>query len=85
MPTAIPVTPVSMNYASVVFVFFASISVVWYVISGRKNFTGPPVAADEVEHDGTTLDGGNVGRILTNGGNGFVGTQEGKTHSDPPK
>lgn len=41
MPTAIPVTASSMNYASVVFMGFFSISAVWYAIYGRKHFTGP--------------------------------------------
>jgi hypothetical protein len=31
-----------MNYASVVFVGFALIALGWYIISGRKNFRGPP-------------------------------------------
>ena len=43
MPTAIPVTPSSMNYASVLFVFFAGVSVLWYAVWGRKHFTGPRV------------------------------------------
>ncbi|CAF1661341.1 unnamed protein product [Rotaria magnacalcarata] len=43
MPTVIPVTPSSMNYASVLFVFFGGVSVLWYVINGRKHFTGPHV------------------------------------------
>lgn len=51
MPTAIPVTPVSMNYASVVFMGFASISVIWYIIKGRKHFTGPPVPVDVTRED----------------------------------
>ncbi len=45
MPTAIPVTFSSMNYASVLFVFFAGVSVLWYVVWGRKYFTGPPVSS----------------------------------------
>ena len=36
MPTALPVTAVSMNYASVVFVGFMAISGVWYVVYARK-------------------------------------------------
>lgn len=36
MPTAIPVTPVSMNYAIVVFVGFMAISAAWYLIHARK-------------------------------------------------
>lgn len=46
MPVALPVTPTSMNYASVVFAAFASISVLWYFIRGRKSFSGPPVQSD---------------------------------------
>ncbi|KIV86539.1 hypothetical protein PV11_02142 [Exophiala sideris] len=48
MPTALPVTPSSMNYASVVFTFFAAVSVVWYLVYARKYFTGPPIADIEV-------------------------------------
>ncbi|KAJ5946710.1 hypothetical protein N7454_003549 [Penicillium verhagenii] len=44
MPTALPVTPVSMNYASVVFVGFMAISAVWYVVYARKNYKGPPAS-----------------------------------------
>lgn len=46
MPVSLPVTPQTMNYASVVFAGFASISVIWYFIRGRKEFSGPPVEAD---------------------------------------
>ncbi|TKA58994.1 hypothetical protein B0A49_11850 [Cryomyces minteri] len=46
MPVALPVQPATMNYASVVFAGFASISVVWYFVRGRKSFTGPPVPKD---------------------------------------
>ena len=46
MPVSIPVEASSMNYASVVFAGFATISVAWYFIRGRKDFTGPPVPAD---------------------------------------
>jgi amino acid transporter len=44
MPTAIPVSPSSMNYASVLFVFSAVVSLIWYIIQGRKHFTGPPIS-----------------------------------------
>ena len=37
MPTALPVTEVSMNYASVVLVGLVGLSMVWYAISGRKS------------------------------------------------
>ncbi|CAG8957406.1 hypothetical protein HYFRA_00011387 [Hymenoscyphus fraxineus] len=64
MPTAIPVTPVTMNYASVVFMAFASISLVWYIVRGRKTFTGPPVPVDvEAENEGVVV--GGLGRITT--------------------
>ncbi|EYE92003.1 putative amino acid permease [Aspergillus ruber CBS 135680] len=42
MPTAIPVSRDSMNYAVVVFVGIIIISAVWYIISGHKNYHGPP-------------------------------------------
>ena len=47
MPTSIPVTPSTMNYASVLFLFFAGISLIWYFIWGRKHFTGPPVSLNQ--------------------------------------
>jgi amino acid transporter len=46
MPAVIPVTKVSMNYASVVFVGFGVISAVWYLINGRFHYTGPPIPED---------------------------------------
>ncbi|EEP75570.1 conserved hypothetical protein [Uncinocarpus reesii 1704] len=42
MPAALPVTAASMTYASVVFVGFLLISVVWYFVYARKSFKGPP-------------------------------------------
>lgn len=36
MPTALPVTRVSMNYASVVFVGFMTIAAIWYAVYARK-------------------------------------------------
>lgn len=46
MPVSLPVDATTMNYASVVFAGFASISVVWYFVRGRKEFKGPPVVQD---------------------------------------
>ncbi|KAI0043367.1 hypothetical protein FA95DRAFT_1584135 [Auriscalpium vulgare] len=46
MPTALPATADSMNYASVVFVGFALFSAVWYWIDGRHHYVGPPVPQD---------------------------------------
>ena len=44
MPVAVDgLTPTNMNYASVVFAAFASISVFWYFVWGRRNFSGPAV------------------------------------------
>ena len=43
MPVTLPVDTSSMNYASVLLVGFATISLVYYFAHGRKNFTGPPV------------------------------------------
>jgi len=41
-PTYLPVTLTNMNYAAVVFVGFAAIAMVWYLIYGRKHYSGPP-------------------------------------------
>ncbi|CAG5154040.1 uncharacterized protein ALTATR162_LOCUS3437 [Alternaria atra] len=46
MPVSLPVEAATMNYASVVFAGFAAISVGWYFIRGRKEFSGPPVPTD---------------------------------------
>ena len=42
MPGALPVTPVSMNYASVVWVGFGVMAGTWYLIHARKVYKGPP-------------------------------------------
>ncbi|KAL4071524.1 amino acid/polyamine transporter I [Scleroderma yunnanense] len=49
MPAVVPVTRVTMNYASVVFVAFGAISGVWYMIHGRYHYTGPPVPEDTAD------------------------------------
>ena len=46
-----------MNYASVVFAGFATISVVWYFAYARRHFTGPPVMADLVDEVGSDSPG----------------------------
>ncbi|KAI1918339.1 hypothetical protein LOZ58_002055 [Ophidiomyces ophidiicola] len=51
MPVSLPVTPSSMNYASVVFAGFATISVIWYLVRARKVFKGPPVVLDGTNSD----------------------------------
>lgn len=43
MPTTIPVTVDTMNYASVVFFAFVALSFGWYVAWGHKNYQGPPI------------------------------------------
>ncbi|KAF3019744.1 hypothetical protein E8E14_010164 [Neopestalotiopsis sp. 37M] len=42
MPSYIPVEAATMNYASVVFVAFTAVSIIWYVAWGRKHYKGPP-------------------------------------------
>lgn len=42
----VQVTASSMNYASVVWMGFAAISLIWYLVRGRHHFTGPPVVQD---------------------------------------
>ena len=44
MPTALPVTEVSMNYASVIVVGFMTLSAVWYVAYARRVYKGPPAS-----------------------------------------
>ena len=48
MPVSLPVDAGTMNYASVVFAGFATIAILWYSFSARKNFKGPPVRRDNV-------------------------------------
>ncbi|PCH04728.1 Amino acid/polyamine transporter I [Penicillium occitanis (nom. inval.)] len=63
MPVSLPVTPSTMNYASVVFAGFATISVVWYFVYARRHFTGPPVIADLVDEIGSDSTGVGVGVV----------------------
>ncbi|KAH8591502.1 amino acid/polyamine transporter I [Bisporella sp. PMI_857] len=44
MPTALPVTKVTMNYASVVLVGFGVISATWYFAYAKKVYRGPPAS-----------------------------------------
>lgn len=48
MPTSVPVSSTSMNYASVVFAGMLSIAMAWYFVWGKKNYEGPPAVDDEV-------------------------------------
>ncbi|KAK5092989.1 hypothetical protein LTR70_000544 [Exophiala xenobiotica] len=53
MPVSVDgLTPSGMNYASVVFAAFATISIVWYFVWGRKNFSGPAVLKSLMTDDG---------------------------------
>jgi amino acid permease (GABA permease) len=70
MPVALPVTPSSMNYASVVFAGFATISVVWYFARARRDFKGPPVLADEPDEDPGVVSGKMVPVNSEDGGSG---------------
>jgi len=49
MPSSVPATVATVNYAPVVFVGFLAISMVWYVVHGRKHYTGPPTSAEAVK------------------------------------
>ncbi|KAL1887015.1 hypothetical protein Cpir12675_006754 [Ceratocystis pirilliformis] len=42
MPSYLPVTASTVNYAPAVFVGAMGISALWYIVWGRKNYTGPP-------------------------------------------
>lgn len=43
MPSSIPVSPTTVNYAPVVFVFAIGVSAIWYAAWGHRNYAGPPV------------------------------------------
>lgn len=47
MPTSATVTKDTMNYASVVFVGFVSVSGIWYLVWGQKNYIGPVLDTPE--------------------------------------
>lgn len=42
MPSMVPATAATVNYAPVVFVFAISVSGLWYWLWGHKNYVGPP-------------------------------------------
>lgn len=44
MPVALPVTAISMNYASVVLVGFMAIAGIWYIAYSRIHYKGPPAS-----------------------------------------
>jgi hypothetical protein len=48
MPAYLPVTPTSVNYASVVLAAVILISTVWYFVWGKRNYEGPPTHEDAV-------------------------------------
>ncbi|KAF2758158.1 amino acid transporter [Pseudovirgaria hyperparasitica] len=47
MPSYLPVSAQTMNYASVVFVAFLLISALWYVVWGKRNYQGPPIQDED--------------------------------------
>lgn len=73
MPVSLPVNPSSMNYASVVFAGFASISIVWYFVYARKHFTGPHVSTLD-ENDSKRVDATvTIGQpVITDSENGYA-------------
>jgi hypothetical protein len=48
MPSYIPVTAETVNYAPVVFVGFTVIATVWYFVWGKRKYDGPPSVGDAV-------------------------------------
>lgn len=48
MPSYIPVTAETVNYAPVVFVAFIFMATAWYWAWGRKKYVGPPSVDDRV-------------------------------------
>ncbi|KAJ9663867.1 hypothetical protein H2198_000627 [Neophaeococcomyces mojaviensis] len=54
MPVAVDgLSASNMNYASVVFAAFAAVSIVWYFVRGRKDFSGPAVLKTLMKGDET--------------------------------
>lgn len=49
MPSTIPVTAATVNYAPAVFVAATAVSAIWYWAWGHKNYAGPPVQGEH-EH-----------------------------------
>lgn len=47
MPTSIPVSAETVNYAPVVFVAFILIASAWYWVWGYDKYSGPPTVDDE--------------------------------------
>jgi hypothetical protein len=56
MPTAIPVTPGSMNYASAVFAGFSSIAILWYAVNARHHYKGPLISAVRERGEDSPID-----------------------------
>ena len=57
MPSYIPVTAETVNYAPVVFVGFAVIAMAWYWAWGKRKYDGPPSvddAAIDLRSDGSS-------------------------------
>ncbi|PHH64140.1 hypothetical protein CDD82_1804 [Ophiocordyceps australis] len=46
MPSVVPATASTVNYAPVVFVIAMGISAIWYWAWGHKNYAGPPVQGE---------------------------------------
>lgn len=57
MPVSLPVTASSMNYSSVIFTGFAVISLVWYVVYGRRNYQGPIAIIEQGHLSGSEVHG----------------------------
>ncbi|EXJ55211.1 hypothetical protein A1O7_08137 [Cladophialophora yegresii CBS 114405] len=47
MPSYLPTTADTMNYASVVFIGGVTVSAIWYFVWGRHSYRGPPVGVEE--------------------------------------
>jgi len=52
LPTTMPVTPINMNYASVITVGVIAISWLWYVLGAHRHYHGPVSNLPSGENDG---------------------------------
>lgn len=61
MPATLPVTAATMNYASVVFCFFAVVSAVWYAVYAKDHFHGP----GSMDIEGAEVQGSDANAVHT--------------------
>ncbi len=67
-----------MNYASVVFMFFAVVSAVWYFAYAKDHFTGP--GSMDLEGEAPVVGGTGAGELYGNGRGELSGDGDAELH-----